>query len=272
MNFYNVRTITWMGSWASRDRMWGTFVWLSINSTAAFYATYTFVLLGIWFFIKNRKSKLFLLILIIMNFYCVLFLFSRGAYAAALLGFLILGLLYKKWFLIPVVLTVLLWQTVLPKQVIERIQVTVQEDGSLDTSAERRVSLWQEGMNYFLENPIFGMGYNTFSYRAKGADTHNLFVRTLAEEGVIGFLFLLAIFFTAFLKATLLYKRTNDKFLKGLGLGFAVCSMAMLAANFFGDRWSFLQVGSYFWLFLAMVERGNAMTALELISRKKRKR
>ena len=46
MDYYNVAQVNDLTSWISRSKINGTFVWLGANEVAAFYATYTFVLLG----------------------------------------------------------------------------------------------------------------------------------------------------------------------------------------------------------------------------------
>ena len=62
----------------------------------------------------------------------------------------------------------------------------------------------------------------------------------------------------------IIMETTKDNFFKGLGLGFSACVLAVMVSNFFGDRWSFLQLGSYFWVFLALVVRGNLIVNSQL--------
>ncbi len=64
MNYYNVQQVADMTSWVNRTKIHGTFVDLGANEVASFYATYTFVLMGLLFYIKEKKEKLGLLILI----------------------------------------------------------------------------------------------------------------------------------------------------------------------------------------------------------------
>ena len=258
MNVYNIRQISWMTSWVSRSKIPGTFVWLGANEVAAFYATYTFVLIGIFFLIKRRLIKIFLGCLILSNFYIVLFMFSRGAYIAVLMGLLMLSIVRVRKLIIPILLMLMFWQAVLPQRVIERIKFSEQE-GALDDSAQTRLILWQQSMIYFQENPLFGVGYDVFSKIGMKRDTHNVFLRTLAEQGLIGLGFLLTILVLALKRGWRLYRRADDPLFKGLGLGFFTCVIAVMAGNFFGDRWTPLPLAAYFWVFLGMVERGNVM-------------
>jgi len=258
MDYYTMNQIRWIGSWFSRTKLNGTFVWLGPNEVAAFYASYTMVLFGVFLFIKEKRWKIALGILILLNLYCDLFLFSRGAYAATLMGFLLISIVRQKKLIIPIVLVLIFWQTVLPEQVVDRIKYTKQS-GKLDASAANRLTYWQESIKYFKESPLIGTGFNTFIYMGLKRDAHNLFLRTLAEQGIIGLGFLLWIMILAFRRGWRLYKTAQNNFLKGLGLGFSACVIAVMVGNFFGDRWTYLQLGAYFWVYLGMVERANTI-------------
>ncbi len=258
-------------SWVSRSKFHGTFQWLGANEVAAFYATYTFVLFGVFLYLKKWGWKLLLAILIAINLYCDLFLFSRGAYLATLAGFSLIGIYRNRIILVIVAIILLFWQVILPQEVIERINFTEQE-GQLDQSAEKRIEYWQETMEYFKQSPLVGVGFNIKTYVGSQRDTHNLYIRTLAEEGIIGLGFLLTIMFLALKRGLQLFKKAQDRFLKGLGLGFAACTLAAIAGNCFGDRWTYLPLGTYFWIFLAMVERGNAIVLEEKIKLNKKVR
>jgi O-antigen ligase len=258
MNYYTTNQIGFGSGLASRGKFTGTFEYLGVNEAAAFYATYTFVLVGIFLTIKEKIARLMLLGIILPNVYCILFMFSRGAYVATLIGACFISLLKKKILLVPLLVLLLFWQALLPTQVLERIYQTKTEEGELDKSAQLRIDMWKQSMELFKQNPIFGAGYYTISYFGfELGDTHNIFVKFLAEQGLIGTGILLMIFLLAFRAGWKLYRKAEDKLLKGLGMGFCACVIAMLAVNFFGDRWTHTPLGAYFWIFLGLVEAGN---------------
>ena len=134
--------------------------------------------------------------------------------------------------------------------------MTKNDEGELEESAAIRIVLWNEAMNMFRESPIIGKGFNTFQFTYKDRvwkDTHNFYIKMLVELGILGvgaFLFLL---YKTFLTGWKLYKEADDRFLKGLGLGFSACVISTAITNAFGDRWSYLSLGSYFWIFLGIV-------------------
>jgi O-antigen ligase len=257
MNFYTIRQISWVTAWWNRFKITGTFYWLGVNEVAAFYATYTFILIGLFLLIKDIRWRIFLGLLILQNIFCDMFLFSRGAYLATIAAAFLIAILRERKLLPILVVMLIFWQVFMPVDVVERIEASQQETGELDTSALKRLDYWQQSIEYFKYSPLLGLGFNTFSYLGYRRDTHNLYLRTLAEEGLIGFSFLILIIGLAFKRGLLLYRRARDGFLKGLGLGFCACVVAVMVGNLFGDRWTYLPLGAYFWVFLGMVERGN---------------
>ena len=63
----------------------------------------------------------------------------------------------------------------------------------------------------------------------------------------------------AFRSGWRLWKAGKEGFEKGLGLGFMGCVLACASTNLFGDRWSYVEMGSYFWVFWGLVDRGILM-------------
>ncbi|MCR4337149.1 MAG: O-antigen ligase family protein [Candidatus Omnitrophica bacterium] len=260
MEYYSFQQVGLMTSWVSRTKVHGTFVHLGANEVAAFYATYTFVLIGVFLWEKRTWIKLSLLSLIAVASYIVVFMYSRGAYMATAIGLLFLGLVRVRIVLVGMILFAICWNTIVPASVMERLQFT-EHEGQLDESAATRLVMWEQSLLYFQHNPIMGVGFNVFSYLELKTDTHNVFLRTLAEQGLIGITFLLTIMILSLVRGWQLYRRTEDPLLKGLGLGFTACTISLMVANFFGDRWGPLPLGAFFWVFLAMVERGHLIVS-----------
>ena len=47
---------------------------------------------------------------------------------------------------------------------------------------------------------------------------------------------------------------------KALGLGFAIAIIVLLINNMFGDRWTYMEVSCYLWVFAALVQRLNIIS------------
>lgn len=256
MDTYVLRQITWYSSLVSRKKIGGTFVFLGPNEVAAFYNQYTILLMALYFHLKKTKLKWLLLGLIVVNLNCVLFLFSRAAYMATVTGMFFLFLMRKKALLIPLVLLGLFWTTILPQKVIQRIEMTTNEFGELDESAAMRLVVWERSLELFNENPITGVGFGVFANMGyELGDTHNIYLKILAEQGILGMFVFVSLLLCFFTQGVKLYKIGDDEISKGLGLGFALCIVVLIINNMFGDRWTYMEVSSNLWVFAGLVAR-----------------
>lgn len=233
---------------------------LGANHSGAFMAYNFAMFLGLSLFEKDKLLKWLFLATTLFSLHPILFSYSRGAYLAAFATLVFFGIIKKKSLLILVIVILLAWQTILPASVVDRIMMTETEEGELEHSSAVRLDLWEYAINLFNQNPVFGVGFGGYGLSmpegSKYTDTHNFFLKTLSEQGIIGSLFLLLILYRAFWSGWRLYKIGNTPFDKGLGFGFLGCILAMIFANMFGDRWSYFVVGGYFWIFWGLVDRG----------------
>lgn len=258
VNYYTVSQIASYSALESRVKITGTFQFLGPNEVSAFLNQNTVILGGIYFFLKRSWQKLALLGLIMVNCYCILFLYSRGAYLGLCAGFLILFLLKNQKMLIPLILILALWQVVLPEKAIERIKGTTNEYGELDESSELRIIMWEKGMELFKASPVVGIGYGVFRLKDFGTglkDTHNIYVKILVEQGIIGFILFLVVVFAIAKQGFYLYQKGADDFSKGLGLGLMASMLTLLINNFFGDRWAYFELSAYIWAFAGLAAR-----------------
>jgi putative inorganic carbon (HCO3(-)) transporter len=187
------------------------------------------------------------------------FSYSRGAYAAAAIALVFLGLVKNRKLLVLVTVIFVSWQTLLPVTVTERIAMTESPSGNLEASAAHRLELWEEAKDMFQENPFFGVGFGGFGLSVSSGetltDTHNFYMKMLSEQGIIGISLFLLILALAFRSGWQLYREGQTSFYKGLGLGLAGCIVAASVSNLFGDRWSYFVLGGYLFVFWGMVDR-----------------
>ena len=263
--FRNFRTVN-KSLFINEMREHGTFYYLGPNEYAAFFSHYIFVVLGLLLLMKSKLKRLFLLLTTSFSFYTIVFLFSRGSYLATYLVLALTGVLRKNLLIIILVITLFIsWHTVLSSSVVERITMTTNENNELDNSAEMRLEVWKSSMELFNSNRLGGVGFNTFPYLGLPlGDPHNLYVKILVEQGIVGFVIFLMIILTALFYGWKLYRRARDDLFKGLGFGFFLCTISLLISNFFGDRWTYLPLGAYYWAFMALVVRANIITQKEI--------
>jgi O-antigen ligase len=150
--------------------------------------------------------------------------------------------------------------------VVERVEMTFLEEaqgtevvsvGETHLYTAGRKHLWDESLAYFYESPIFGTGYRTFG-KLTGLDTHNEYFKVLAEGGIIGIFIYLWLYFLALRSGWRLYRNADEELLKAFGFGFVCAVVGSIVVNFFGDRWSYLQIGGLYWIFWALVDQENS--------------
>jgi O-antigen ligase len=260
VSFRSYRSFTAGGSFVEDSRSAGPFwaIGLGSNHFGAFIAHYATVFLGLLLMDDNRWRKILFLVTVLLSLHPLFFSYSRGAYAAAFVILLLFGLIKKRSLLILVFAIVIAWQTLLPSSVVDRISMTRSEDGSIEHSGAVRLELWKRAIDLFEKNPIIGSGLAAYYFtmpEGHWRDAHNVYLKTLCEQGIIGFALLVVVFYAAFKSGWKLYRSNMKRFERGLGLGFMGCVVACIITNLFGDRWSFFELGGYFWIFWGLVDR-----------------
>ena len=236
------------------------------NGMGAFQAEFIIFLIGLAIFAKKPVLKLGLLAIALYSLYCLELTFSRGAYLGFLVGLLVLGLIKERKLLALLAVILVGWQSFVPPAVTERVMMTRQDDGELDPSAEVRVTIWQDALQLFGEDPVFGTGFNTYAYmgRYRGyTDTHNYYVKVLIETGLLGLLVFLWLLGAACKMSWRLFRVAKDPLISALGCGLFAMMICVLVVNFFGDRWTFLQVNGFLWVLLGLAARGLHLVSQE---------
>ena len=255
-------------SWANFDenKRSGGPLGYGSNQTAAFLAQFSMFFWGFGHIMKRLKVKLLCYALVATTIVATLYTFSRGAYLAILLSVTVLAILKDRKLLIAIVLFLFSWQFVLPTAVTERVKMTQNSNGKLEDSARERVDLWTAAQDQFVRSPIVGMGYATFqlgTHTDNLKDTHNWFVKVAVETGLIGLAFAALILQQMFSLGYRLFRRATDPLYRGLGLGLLLGVVSCTVANFFGDRWTYLEIMGLFWVLVAAAARALQLTVQE---------
>lgn len=266
MVFREARNFTEGQSFSYDRRAEGPFwiVGLGANHFGAYIAHIGALLLGLFLVDKHKYRKWLYLAAIVISVQPLFFSYSRGAYAAALMAVIVLGVVRSRALLLLVVVLFVAWQTVLPTTVVERISMTENASGELEDSALQRLVLWQFAMQLFGDHSIFGVGFGGFGLSlpagSRLTDTHNFYLKTAAEQGMVGLVMLAAVLLVALAHGWQLYRQGRTDFDRGLGLGFVGCVTAIVVSNAFGDRWSYFPLGGYFWVAWGLVSRARYLS------------
>lgn len=233
------------------------------NQTAAFLAQFAIFFWGLGQFLK-KKYKLICYALVALTIVNVGFAFSRAGYLALLVGLFILALVKDRKLLLVLGAFLLTWQAVVPKAVVQRVNMTKTADGQLEASAQERVELWTNAEQAMISRPILGSGFASYQlgeHIDNLRDTHNWYVKVMVENGIVGMIIVLFMLYDMLAIGLRLYRRATDPLYRGLGLGLFACVCTCLVANFFGDRWTYIEITGLVWVLVAASAR-----ALELLT------
>jgi O-antigen ligase len=237
----------------------GPMGYAGVNGLAALDAQFSVLILGIYSFQKKFIPRVGLLVVLAASLLTLMYTFSRGGYLAILIGALFVGIMKNRKLILILTIFLATWQALVPNAVKERVLMTKNENGELEPSAGARVTLWENAIEIFKGDPVFGTGFDTYKFlHAVGPyeDTHNYYMKVMVEMGLIGLVIFLGIVTQMFLAGYRLFRSASaDDFIKGVGLGLAGMLIATLVSNAFGDRWTYIEETGFTWVIVAMAIR-----------------
>lgn len=249
-------------------RISGTFSLLGANEFASFCVTMALVLFAI--LLATKLSKIWRALLV-LGITCmamgVLWTYSRTSYVTILLGASVIVLLWRGRLklAVPVLLAFLIVPPLLPHSVTQRFDDTHVEGKQVDESTELRYVYWGVAWKEFLHHPLTGIGYGTFNAASPyGRDTHNFYLREMAEKGLPGILITLGLLFSMGRIGWRTYRDSPPGSLAyALGLGLCGAWPALLVTNFWGDRFTYTQMIGYYWVLLALCLKAREFVLAE---------
>lgn len=181
--------------------------------------------LGLFAKVKGRYQKAVIVAAIVMLLFCLVLTYSRGAFVAIAIIFLIYGILYDIRILIAFVLAVAL-AFYGDQNFTDRIFSVF---NSTDTSEGLRIGIWISTIAMIADHPFIGIGwgaykfiypqYNYYLYDTSNIiyHAHNLYLNTAAEVGIVGALAFFWYFFgTMFSSLTLRKNKNYEKIKNGI--------------------------------------------------------
>ena len=251
---------TW-GRFDESKRDGGPLVYGS-NLTGAYLADFALFCWGILSFVKRMKVRLIGYLLVAITLFATMYIFSRGAYLCVVAGTAVLGILKDRRLLVLIVVAILMWQTILPTAVQQRISMTTDDSGQLELSAQERVDLWHESWEVIKSNPILGTGFGTYVLipHVHGLkDSHNVYVKITEETGIIGLGMTLSLLGGLMWLGFGLFRHAEDRLYKGIGLGLVLAVISCAVGNCFGDRWTYVEVSGPLWVLAAAAVRARVL-------------
>ncbi|MGH7274626.1 MAG: O-antigen ligase family protein, partial [Nitrospiria bacterium] len=152
-----------------------------------------------------KQGKMAMGALAVLTFFALFLTYSRGGWTAFVACLLFLSISLRRWSLIAVA-TLLVIATFLSLQITGRLytrQIEMLTHLSQDDNARERIKIWRASILILKDRPLLGIGPRNFriktldytQYGLKGPyrDGHSLFFHTMAEEGLLGLLSLIAV-------------------------------------------------------------------------------
>jgi len=149
----------------------------------------------------------------------------------------------------------------LPYSIFGRMTATYNADrpgesfkDKLDTSSQKRLTIWEGGLDMMLEHPFLGVGYGRFperigDYRPSVAnmDPHNNFLKIGAEMGLPALACFLVVLGACLVKGWRLSNSSGDPLTRALLLGYVGSVVGLFLANLFGSRLESAEISTQFW-------------------------
>ncbi len=221
-----------------------------------------------WKIIKNSENKLWYYLCLIITLIGLILTMSQGAILGLITGetlFFICGdKKAKKNILILTLLGLFILSIFLVRSLVVKDSLFSLFKTRIDpfsTSKTARIFIWKSAWNIFLDYPITGVGFGSFSkiypmYKIPEAIeenfsfAHNLPLNLLAETGILGFLGFSSMVIRFILLGFKRYFRRRDTFILSLLSSF---SAYMTHQLFDGTMWS-LHLGMIFFVFIFFLD------------------
>ena len=214
------------------------------NQLAGFVVLFVPLSVGLYSVFESRLAKAACVLLSLLALPAAIVTYSRGVLVALVALVLVLARSKRAWPAIAAaaVLVVLLapstWQD------------RVADAGRLDRpEIATRLDFWDAALSMFQAHPVLGVGLNSFDVAYVDLDTtgrtflpgsglappesaHNLYLNTLAEQGLVGIAALFLLILAAG-RMVLALRRSSDPRIRNFGLGLLGAGIALLVSNLF---------------------------------------
>ncbi len=219
--------------------------------------------------IDSKKVKAVLLMVTGLSIAPLLLSLSRASYLAFVPTYFTLIVLSKKkgGLIAVLVFACLASPLLMPEKVINRVAYTFSQRAQqgqekigtvrLDTSTSIRLRSWARGFEASMKRPIFGYGVTGWHF------IDNQFTKVLVETGFLGLSAFLFLLYSIFKEGWKVFKGTNDKFYKGITMGFLAGLVGLIVHSLAANTFIIVRIMEPFWLLAGIVVVIPAIEARE---------
>lgn len=214
------------------------------NQLAGFVVLFVPLSVGLYRVFESRLARAACVLMGLLAVPAAILTYSRGVLVALVALVLVLARSKRAWPLIVAAAVVVV--LLAPAAWHDRVA----DVGRLDRpEIATRLDFWDAAVSMFQANPAVGVGLNNFDVAYMGLErtgrsflpgtglappetAHNLYLNTLAEQGLIG-IAALALLVLAAGRLVLALRRSEDPRIRGFGLGLLGAGIALLVSNLF---------------------------------------
>ena len=221
------------------------------------------VALGLLIQAPRIRTKLLFLCIGFAGFVPLLYTLSRASYGALVVGFAVIALLSRKYLILVLLVLILAMSTlIMPEAVIERVALTIQEDGGrevavfgkdlgvqVDKSTYERIYVWRKvgfilslGAQFF----FFGGGVSWESV------LDSQYARVLLETGVVGLFAFVFLQWRILITTRQAYLWTEDWVARGIALGMFGATVALIVHSAGTISFLIVRIMEPYWFLIAL--------------------
>jgi len=221
------------------------------------------VALGLLLQAPRFHYKLVYLAIAVAGFIPMLYTLSRASYGALIVGITVIALMSRKYILLGLLALVLGTSTlIMPEQVINRVSLTVQEDGGreitpfgkstgvkVDKSTYERIHVWRKVwfiLSLGLQFWLFGGGVSWESV------LDSQYARVLLETGMVGLAAFVFLQWRILKTTRQAYLWTEDWMARGIALGMFGATLALIAHSVGTISFLIVRIMEPYWFLIAL--------------------
>ncbi len=204
-----------------------------------------------------KKKGLFLLLALLLS--SLIFTYMRGAWIGLILAMLVLGILKHRKLLFLAPLGVVLAIHIFPS-ILQRFAPIFDPNSFQYTSLGWRIRMWMLSFNYFLQNPVFGLGFGNYIFvyhkmMELYMAAHNDYLRILVETGMVGFSCFIWMLWSLLKMGIKAYQKWDNSYYQHICLGFLALWVAYVVMSIADNYFNQGTIQWYFWTYAALVTR-----------------
>lgn len=241
------------------------------NTLAEYLVFFTPIGVALFWETKDIKKKFIYGLSVGAMLLAIVLTMSRGGWIGIMVAALVFCILVEKRLLLLAIPIGIVMLFVLPQSVINRL---LSIGNFNDTSNAHRFNIWQVTWNLIRDNKIAGVGfgyipfkevYETYSTTLNAYHSHNIYLQTIAELGLFGFIIFMSMMatFIGYTKSALInqkFMHTQDRYFKLLGAGIIAGMMGVFMHGFVENILYLPKVIFSFWTVITI-----SVTAMKII-------